>query len=91
MLSIRPESWKLREAARADGDGGAGNSVRGRIGRSVYLGEMAEYDFQPRPADGNADAPVLKIFELNPRFLETADDTEISARVAPEDVVVLHP
>ncbi len=90
VLSVRPECWKLREAARVDGQAAA-NVVRGRIGRSVYLGELAEYDFQPRPVDGSSQAPLLKIFELNPRFLEVADDTEISARAAPEDVIVLHP
>ena len=35
--------------------------------------------------------PALKIFELNPRFVEAADDTEVSARVSAEDVMVLHP
>jgi iron(III) transport system ATP-binding protein len=84
VLSIRPESWKLREAAQAGGSTDAGNIVRGRIGRSVYLGELAEYDFQPKTG-----GPGLKIFELNPRFLEVADDAEISARAAPEDVIVL--
>ena len=90
ILSVRPESWKLHEAARADGNA-SGNVLRGRIGRSVYLGEMAEYDFQPSASPGNKLVPSLKIFELNPRFLEVADDTEISARVEPDDVIVLHP
>ena len=90
ILSVRPESWKLREAARTDGTV-AENLLRGRIGRSVYLGEMAEYDFQPTAADGRAPVSTLKIFELNPRFVEVADDTEVSARVSPDDVVVLHP
>ena len=93
VLSVRPESWRLREAARVDAGGNAAteNVVRGRIGRSVYLGEVAEYDFQPRPQNGNDRPAALKIFELNPRFVEVADDTEVSARVAPEDVMVLHP
>ena len=93
VLSVRPESWRLRAAAaQGAGEGAAQNFVRGRIGRSVYLGEVAEYDFQPRAVDGNAPPPAgLRIFELNPRFVEVADDTEISARVAPEDVIVLHP
>lgn len=82
VLSIRPESWKLRELARSSSD--MGNVVRGRIGRSSYLGEVAEYDF--RPASGGASFRVL---ELNPRFVETADDTEITAHAAPEDVAVL--
>ena len=90
VLSVRPESWKLREAARTDA-GANENVLRGRIGRSMYLGEVAEYDFQPSPRDGNGTTSVLKIFELNPRFLEVSDDTEITARVAPDDVAVLHP
>ena len=89
VLSIRPESWRLREAARTDGTA-AENVLRGKIGRSVYLGEVAEYDFQPR-TEGRNDPVTLKIFELNPRFVEVADDTEIAARAAPDDVTVLHP
>ena len=87
VLSVRPESWKLR--ASAPQDGAPHNRVQGRIGRTVYLGELAEYDFQPR--DGERDAPPLKVFERNPRFLETSDDTEITAYVPPDDVTVLHP
>ena len=89
VLSVRPESWKL--AADEPGGGSAGNVVHGRIGRRVYLGELAEYDFQPR-ADRNGDeSGVLKVFELNPRFLETPDDAEVTVHVAPADVIVLHP
>ena len=55
-VSIRPECWKLGLEAPA------GNAVRGRIGDSVYLGELAQYDFV-------ASGMSLKIFELNPRFL----------------------
>lgn len=83
VLSIRPESWKLRELARSSTE--MSNVVRGRIGRSAYLGEVAEYDFQP--AGGGAP---IRVLELNPRFVETADDAEITARAAPEDVSVLH-
>ncbi len=82
VLSIRPESWKLREVAKTKA--GKLNVLRGRIGRSVYLGEMAEYDFQP--ATGGAP---LRILELNPHFLETPDDTEITARASAEDVAIL--
>ena len=93
LVSIRPESWKLRETGAGGGGSGeaagAGpdgkvNTVRGRIGRSTYLGEMAEYMFKPLN-----DGPGLKIFEINPRFTEVDDFTEITARAAPEDVVIL--
>ncbi len=87
-LCVRPESWHL-DPARGNDEPPA-NAVRGTIGRSTYLGEVAEYEFQPR-GDG---AIPLKIFELNPRFLEAAADTpggtpEVMAHVAPEDVAVL--
>ncbi len=61
--------------------------MRGRIGRSTYLGEVAEYEFQP----GSNGAKALKISELNPRFVETSSEVEVTAGVAPEDVIVLHP
>ncbi len=91
-LCIRPESWKLREAAAAaSSNGSADNVVRGHIGRSVYLGEIAEYQFQPAAATGGTAPPTaLTMFELNPRFVAAAEDhTEITARAAPEDVVIL--
>ena len=84
VLSVRPESWHLHEGANGNG---VGNTVRGRIGQSTYLGEVAEYDFQP----GTNGAKPLKITELNPRFVEASNDTEVTAGVAPEDVIVLHP
>ncbi len=90
VLSVRPESWKLREAASADGTE-TKNTLRGRIGRSIYLGEVAEYDFQPSIGRDPASVPTLKILELNPRFVEIADNAEISARVSPDDVILLHP
>jgi iron(III) transport system ATP-binding protein len=75
-LSIRPEAWQLQEAR------GAENSVAGRIASSIYLGEVAQYQFETA-------AGALKIFELNPRFLETSRDRELHATAAHDDVVVL--
>lgn len=49
-LSIRPECWSLGDA-RVER-----NAVRGRIGESVYLGEIAQYDFLVGDVD-------LKIYE----------------------------
>jgi iron(III) transport system ATP-binding protein len=74
-LSVRPECWTLHRAPPA------GNAVRGRIGGSVYLGEMAQYEF----ATANG---ALKIYELNPRPA-AGDGAEMFAAVDPEDVVVL--
>jgi iron(III) transport system ATP-binding protein len=76
-VSIRPECWKLgREPT------GAQNSVRGKIGQAVYLGEVAQYDFI-------AGGVRLKIIEMNPRFAGTSASGELTASVDPEDVVVL--
>ncbi|HRE07288.1 MAG TPA: spermidine/putrescine ABC transporter ATP-binding protein, partial [Opitutaceae bacterium] len=74
-LSIRPECWSLGDA-RVER-----NAVRGRIGESVYLGEIAQYDFLVGDVD-------LKIYELNPRHMG-ATKGELYASVEPEDVVVL--
>ena len=75
-LSVRPECWTLtREAA-------AHNAVKGKIGEAVYLGDVAQYDFQ-------SCGLSLKILELNPRFLESTERGEMFASASPEDVVVL--
>lgn len=76
-VSIRPECWELHR------DPESRNVVKGRIGESIYLGEVAQYDFV------TAGGAKLKIFERNPRFVEGADRGELYATVAPEDVVVL--
>jgi iron(III) transport system ATP-binding protein len=75
-LSVRPECWTIG-AARPQG-----NAVRGRIGKSIYLGENAQYDFVSGPV-------TLKILELNPRFTDRSGSEEFYAGVQPEDVVVL--
>ncbi|RXK56765.1 ABC transporter ATP-binding protein [Oleiharenicola lentus] len=76
-VSIRPECWELhRDAERK-------NVVTGRIGDSIYLGEVAQYDFV------TANGTKLKIFERNPRFVDGSARGELYATVEPEDVVVL--
>lgn len=75
-VSVRPEAWTLSREMPP------GNGVKGRIGQSTYLGEVAQYEF-------TAGAVTLKIFELNPRFLDPANCGELYANAAPEDVVVL--
>jgi len=75
-VSVRPECWTLSREAPA------GNAVKGRIGAAVYLGEVAQYEFV-------AGETALKIFELNPRFVDPAARGEVFASAAPEDVVVL--
>ena len=75
-LSIRPESWKLA-TTRAPA-----NCVVGRLRERVYLGEMAQYHFATTSQE-------LKIFELNPRFVDAAEDRELFASADPEDVIAL--
>lgn len=76
-VSIRPECWELHR------DPETRNVVKGRIGESIYLGEVAQYDFV------TAAGVKLKIFERNPRFADGSSRGELYATVAPEDVVVL--
>ena len=75
-LSIRPESWRLATQP------GEQNEIAGRLTERVYLGEMAQYRFAAGPH-------ALKVFELNPRFVELSPERELFASVAPEDVVAL--
>jgi iron(III) transport system ATP-binding protein len=78
ILSIRPEAWRLSTTPQAT------NAVQGRLQDRVYLGEMAQYQF-------NAGPQTLKIYELNPRFVDAAEDRELYAAADREDVVVLRP
>src|SRR5687768_8385134 len=75
-LSVRPECWVLSREAPAR------NGVRGRIGKAIYLGELAQYELV-------AGGIELKILELNPRFIDPAARGDVFASAAPEDVVVL--
>ena len=75
-LSVRPECWKLSREAPLR------NAVKGRIGECIYLGETAQYEFV-------AGEQALKIFELNPRFVDWAARGELYASAESEDVVVL--
>jgi len=75
-VCIRPESWRLGTAPSS------ANSLAGRIQACTYLGEMAQYEFV-------APGGTLKIFELNPRFVEHAGGRDVHASVSSEDVVIL--
>jgi iron(III) transport system ATP-binding protein len=75
-VSIRPECWKL------SGEAAPRNSIRGRIGEAIYLGELAQYAFL-------AGGLNLKIFELNPRFVGASEGVDLFATAAAEDVVIL--
>ncbi len=75
-LSIRPESWTIT------GEFHDVNTVRGRIGESIYLGEFAQYEFRTA-------SQVLKIFEMNPHLSARSSERELFASTTPQDVVVL--
>ncbi len=78
-VCVRPECWTLRDQA------GAVNSVPGRIGESVYLGEVAQHAFLAKAGERE-----LKVYELNPRHLAAAGAGEDLHAVAdPRDVVIL--
>jgi iron(III) transport system ATP-binding protein len=77
-VSVRPECWRLRKEPREQ------NCAAGRIGQAIYLGEIAQYEFVT-----TRGAERLKVFELNPRFVDAAAAGELFATVEPDDVVVL--
>lgn len=76
-LSIRPECIKIDNYPVEE------NGFAGRIGESVYYGEIAQYEFFTDPTTH------LKVFELNPRFLNRVGQDGLYAYVDPDDVVVL--
>ena len=76
-VSIRPECWELHRSQQSR------NAVRGTIGESVYLGEVAQYEFI------TSNGTKLKIFERNPRFVDGSARGELYATAEPGDVVVL--
>jgi len=75
-VSVRPEGWEFCEP------GGAENTATGRIGDAVYLGEVAQYQF-------DTGGTALKIFELNPRPSARPSDRDLAVRARSEDVIIL--
>jgi iron(III) transport system ATP-binding protein len=78
VLSIRPEALRLSTSAPAT------NTTKGRLQNRVYLGEMAQYQF-------NVGPQTLKIYELNPRFVNVSEQRELHVSANVEDVIVLPP
>lgn len=76
VVCIRPEGLRLDTVAPED------NAFAGTVTRSVFLGDTALHDFQPR------NGPVLKVLELNPRN-RAGSSASCHAWVEPEDVVIL--
>jgi iron(III) transport system ATP-binding protein len=79
LLSIRPECVRLEPEPGAD------ISLRVRVEKNSYLGELCEHELSH--ADGR-----LRSYELNPPRADSfAPGSELWARVNPADVVVLEP
>lgn len=77
QISIRPECIQI------DRYPGEENCFEGKIGESVYYGETAQYQFIC------GEDCRLKVFELNPRFLNRVGQSGLYGYMDPEDVVVL--
>ena len=76
-LSIRPESWKLCDQRRR------------RATPCRAASATASISARWRSISSPRAGQTLKIFELNPRFVELSPERELFASVAPEDVVAL--
>jgi iron(III) transport system ATP-binding protein len=76
-VSIRPECIKLDTYPVEE------NGFPGKIGESVYYGELAQYEFF------SGETFHLKVFELNPRYLNRVGQEGLYAYVDPDDVVIL--
>jgi iron(III) transport system ATP-binding protein len=76
VVSVRPESWILSREAPST------NAIKGVLGESIYLGEVAQYRFIARGQD-------LKILELNPHLSARQLGKELFAIADADDVVIL--
>ncbi len=79
VVCIRPEMLRIEDLAPEE------NAIPGKIGESVYFGEVAHHDFLP---SGSLETP-LRVSELNPKHRAgvRADNLFLSADT--EDVVIL--
>ena len=78
VIAIRPESLTLRDAP-TDGV----NAIDGHIERSVYLGEIAQYDL--KASDGSS----IRLSELNPSTVRDPGKCWQHAQARREDVIIL--
>jgi len=79
VVCIRPEMLRIEDLSPEE------NAIPGKIGESVYFGEVAHHDFIP----GSSAANALRVSELNPKHRAgvRADNLFVSADT--EDVVIL--
>jgi iron(III) transport system ATP-binding protein len=78
-VAIRPESWRFTS------ENAKQNAVSGNIREVTYLGELAQFHFEPSAAPKHP----LKVLELNPRTASVDTSRTAMAVVDPEDVVIL--
>jgi iron(III) transport system ATP-binding protein len=78
-VSIRPECIHIDTYPAEE------NAFSGRIGESIYYGEVAQYEFF------TSEEVHVKVFELNPRYLNRSGQDGLHAYVDPDDVVILAP
>jgi len=76
QVGIRPEAIRVETAPEGS------NVLEGMLQESVYLGEVAQHQFQ-------IGGTTLKVFELNPKRMASVGTLSAKAWVAQEDVMVL--
>ncbi|MBS0658149.1 MAG: ABC transporter ATP-binding protein [Verrucomicrobia bacterium] len=84
VVSVRPECWTLE---RYSDYSPTVNVIRGKVGRGIYLGEIAQYEFQSSVAP---NLEPITLMESNPQFGEhTGRGDDWIACAQAKDVVVL--
>lgn len=78
VIAIRPECLTLHQSPSE-----GANTIDGHIERSVYLGEIAQYDL--KASDGSS----IRISELNPSTVRDPGKAWLHAQARHEDVIVL--
>ena len=82
-VCIRPEAIRFDVPAS-----GAPNTLRGRLLRTVYQGELAQHELALTAADAG---PIeWKAFELNPAAVTGHTNKERAFWIAPENVIILN-
>jgi iron(III) transport system ATP-binding protein len=82
LLSIRPESISLAGSG-VGANGTAGNTLKGRIADSIYLGEFAQYEVEL------PGAVRCAVAHTNPGDERLSPGQDVTLSLAPEDVAIL--
>ena len=81
-VCIRPEAIRFDVPAT-----GAPNTLRGRLRRTVYQGELAQHEMELTAVEG---AIEWKAFELNPSAIADPEHKDRAFWIAPEHVILLN-